>query len=164
MTRAPPVTEIMGQPHLWGEFLVLMLSFFLEWYSHSRNLCLSCMGALPKSRGSRRCRRPSHPPSSHSFSSRPFHFSHIPHTPTSPTSFTLSSSLFLHSLSSLCRAFRVCRPVVPAGDRTSGSVPEHAWRRLDPRTALPSHRTEERIRVHRVGPWVDRIPPPCRKT
>src|SRR5699024_6071935 len=84
MTRAPPVTEIMGQPHLWGEFLVLMLSFFLEWYSHSRNLCLSCMGALPKSRESRRCRRPPHPPSSHSFSSRPFHFSHIPHIPHIP--------------------------------------------------------------------------------
>src|SRR5699024_7622162 len=30
VTRAPPVTEIMGQPHLWGEFLVLMLSFFLN--------------------------------------------------------------------------------------------------------------------------------------
>ena len=99
MTRAPPVTEIMGQPHLWGEFLVLMLSFFLEWYSHSRNLCLSCMGALPKSRGSRRCRRPPHPPSSHSFSSRPFHFSHIPHIPPHP-------SLFLHPSS--CTAFLRC--------------------------------------------------------
>ena len=116
MTRAPPVTEIMGQPHLWGEFLVLMLSFFLEWYSHSRNLCLSCMGALPKSRGSRRCRRPPQPPPSHSLSSRPFHF------PPSPTSFTLSSSPFLHSPS-----LAVSR--LPCLSARASSGRPHRWRR-----------------------------------
>src|SRR5690625_3639349 len=121
MTGAPPVTEIMGQSHLWDEFLVLMLIFFLNGIHIRENSVYPVWERSRKVGG---------------VGGADAH--HIPHQATpllpAPSVFPTSPppphpSLFLHppscaALPLLCRAFRVCRPVLPAGDRTGGGVPE----------------------------------------
>src|SRR5699024_11616974 len=86
--------------------------------SSDLKLCLSCMGALPKSRG-RRCRHPLHPPPSHPPLSPPLPL--FPHPPP------FSSSPFPHSPSFVVSRFLRLSAHGPSGR-------PHDWERF--RTCL----------------------------